>query len=84
MVYAENGSEPVGYVTSAFYSPNQGCNIGYAMLPNLFSMIGTKLEVHLPEPYANGRVPAEVAQTPFKVSENPGTGYTQTGRKLET
>ncbi|MBP1969099.1 aminomethyltransferase [Virgibacillus natechei] len=84
MVYAEGGAEPIGYVTSAFYSPNQGCNIGYAMLPNLFSMIGTKLEVHLPEPYAIGRVPGEVAQTPFKPSENPGTGYTQTGRKLET
>ncbi|WP_185959595.1 glycine cleavage T C-terminal barrel domain-containing protein [Lentibacillus cibarius] len=84
MVYAENGTKPVGYITSAFYSPNQGCNIGYAMLPSAYSTVGTELEIHLPEPYANGLVPAEVAQTPFKAPENPGTGYTQTGRKLES
>ncbi|GAA0434025.1 glycine cleavage T C-terminal barrel domain-containing protein [Lentibacillus halophilus] len=84
MAYAENGTKPVGYVTSAFYSPNQGCNIGYAMLPNAFTTVGTELEIYLPEPYAGGLVPAEVAQTPFKASENPGTGYSRTGRKLET
>ncbi|MBB6448256.1 aminomethyltransferase [Geomicrobium halophilum] len=82
IVYAENETKPVGYITSAFYSPTQGCNIGYAMLPNSFSTIGTQLEVHLPEPYAGGRVNAEVAETPFKPPEFPGTGLTQTGRKL--
>lgn len=81
-VYAENDTKPVGYVTSAFYSPDQGCNIGYAMVPSSLGAIGTQLEVHLPEPYAGGRVPAEVAQTPFKPSESPGTGYIQTGRKI--
>src|SRR5699024_945948 len=40
-VYAENGATPVGYVTSAFYSPTHDCNIGYAMLPNLFNAVGT-------------------------------------------
>ncbi|SDI60366.1 glycine cleavage T C-terminal barrel domain-containing protein [Natribacillus halophilus] len=82
LVYAENEMEPIGYITSAFYSPTQGCNIGYAMLPNSFSTIGTQLEVHLPEPYAGGRVPAEVAETPFKPPEFLGTGLAQTGRKL--
>ncbi|QDI91109.1 aminomethyl transferase family protein [Salicibibacter halophilus] len=82
IVYAENEAKPVGYVTSAFYSPTQGCNIGYAMLPESLSAIGTQLEVQLPEPYAGGRVPAEVTETPFKPPEFPGTGLTQTGRKL--
>lgn len=82
IIYAENETKPVGYVTSAFYSPNQGCNIGYAMLPNALTTIGTRLQVHLPEPYSDGRVAAEVAQTPFKTPEFPGTGLSQTGRKL--
>lgn len=82
IVYEENGTNPVGYVTSAFCSPTHDCNIGYAMLPNSLTEFGTKLEVYLPEPYAGGRVTAEVVETPFKPSENPGMGYIQTGRKL--
>lgn len=82
IVYEEHEANPVGYVTSAFYSPTHECNIGYAMLPNSLTTIGTRLEIHLPEPYAGGRVPAEVVQTPFKRSESPGTGLIQTGRKL--
>lgn len=81
-VYEEDGTDPVGYITSAFCSPTHGCNIGYAMLPTALTKFGTKLEVHLPEPYAGGRVPAEVVETPFKPSENPGMGYIKTGRKL--
>lgn len=84
LVYGENGTDLVGYVTSAFCSPNQGCNIGYAMLPASLCTIGQQLQVHVPEPYAGGLVPAEVAETPFKPSENPGTGFSTTGRKLET
>lgn len=84
LVYEKHGTTPVGYITSAFYSPTQGCNIGFAMLPTNLATIGTELEVHLPEPYADGRVPAEIAQTPFKPPEFPGTGMLQTGRKLET
>lgn len=84
IAYAGNETNPIGYVTSAFYSPNQECNIGYAMVPHSLSTIGTQLQVDLPEPYAGGRVPAEVAQTPFKKSEFSGTGLNQTGHKLET
>lgn len=82
MVYQDDDEKPVGYITSAFYSPNQGCNIGYAMVPKALSEIGTELQVHLPEPYADGRVPAEVVETPFQPSEFPGTGFIKTGRKL--
>src|SRR5690625_3594896 len=82
IVYEEGGKEPVGYVTSAFCSPTLECNIGYAMLPVELTEIGTKLEIHLPEPYAGERVEAEVAKTPFKQSKHPGTGYVKTGRKL--
>jgi glycine cleavage system aminomethyltransferase T len=82
LVYDEAGEQAVGYITSAFYSPTQGCNIGYAMLPTPLTEIGTKLKVRLPDEYARELVWAEVAKTPFKQPEHPGTGLKETGRKL--
>lgn len=80
----DNNPQPVGYITSAFYSPEQGCNIGFAMLPKELSEIGTAMEIYLPAPYADALVPAEVAATPFKASENTSTALTLTGRQLKT
>lgn len=82
LIYDALKRHVVGYVTSAFYSPTQGCNIGYGMLPVELTEFGTQLRVQLPEQYAAEPVWAEVAQTPFKAPEHPGTGLKETGRKL--
>lgn len=84
-VFAEiNGKqELVGYVTSAWYSPTQKCNIAMAMLPVKFTELGTKLGVALPNRYKENDIdPAEVVPTPFKAPENKGTGLATTGSKL--
>ena len=75
-------NEVVGYVTSAFYSPAMGCNIGYAMLPVELTEDGTELQVKLDDQYAKEPVWAETVPTPFKQPEAPGTGLSTTGRKL--
>ncbi len=82
--HVHDGDELVGYITSAWYSPTQGCNIGFAFVPVRYAEIGTQLSVTLPKTYADAPVDAEVAQTPFKKPENPGTGLLKTGSKLET
>lgn len=72
----------VGYVTSAWFSPTQESNIGFAMLPAEFTELGTRLQVALPSTYADGLVDAVVEKTPFRKPESPGTGLLQTGAKL--
>ncbi len=70
---AEDG-DPVGYVTSPWYSPELGSNIAMGMVPIASSGIGTPLWVHLPHEYADepGRpVAAEVVEMPFRPSVNP-------------
>jgi len=57
--------EPVGYVTSAFYSPKLDRNIGLAMVPVELSEPGTPLEVDLPSAAAGEYTEAEVHPTPF-------------------
>jgi len=80
--------ELVGYVTSAWYSPAQEMNIGYAMLPIEFTKLGTELEVALPALYlsegSEPRVLAVVEKTPFKAPAkgNEGRGLRLTGTKL--
>ena len=75
-------NEVVGYVTSGFYSPAMGCNIGYAMLPVGLTDDGTELQVKLDNQYAKEPVWAETVPTPFKNPEAPGTGLSTMGRKL--
>ena len=53
---------PVGYITSAFWSPTLEINIALATLPVTSSDVGTKLKAVLPE----ATVDAEVVPTPFK------------------
>ncbi len=69
-------SDPVGYVTSPWYSPELETNIAMAHIPVSLAEIGTELSVHLPDRYADtpGRpVPATVVEMPFRASVNPNT-----------
>ena len=81
-----DGKRLVGYITSAWYSPTQESNIGYAFVPAEHSAVGSALKVALPEVYnpGGGLVDAEVVKTPFKKPANPGSGLLQTGGKLES
>ena len=74
--------ELVGFVTSAWFSPEQEANIAFAMLPVELTKIGTELTVALPATYADEPVAAEVVATPFKKPNSPGTGMLKTGSKL--
>lgn len=77
--------ELIGYCTSAWFSPAQGCNIAFAMLPVEYTELGTELEVALPTLYSSTpTVPATVEKTPFRppAKGNEGTGLRQTGSKL--
>jgi len=53
---------PVGYVTSAVYSPRLKKNIGYAMAPVECGELGTKLSVTVPD---SGERIATVVKKPF-------------------
>ena len=81
-VHADGGL--VGYITSAWYSPSQESNIGYAFVPTKHANLGTKLDVALPDIYnpSGNLVNAEVVKTPFKKPDAPGKGLLTTGTKL--
>jgi aminomethyltransferase len=69
-------TEPVGYVTSPWYSPELGTNIAMARVPVALATMGRQFHVHLPEVYAEqpGRpVAATVVEMPFRPSVNPNT-----------
>ena len=58
---AETGRD-VGYVTSAFWSPNVGSNIALAVMPPTHWKRGTRVGVRLPQ---DGVVGADVVRVPF-------------------
>ncbi|MDI3330646.1 MAG: glycine cleavage T C-terminal barrel domain-containing protein [Micrococcus sp.] len=67
-------ADPVGYVTSPWFSPELGHNIAMGFVPVGLTDLGTELWVHLPDEYADtpGRpVAAEVVEVPFRPSVNP-------------
>lgn len=70
------GDEPVGYVTSPWYSPELESNIAMAHVPVELAELGTELHVHLPDVYAEtpgSPVRATVVEMPFRASVNPNT-----------
>ena len=71
-----SGGDPVGYVTSPWYSPELETNIAMGFVPVGLSGLGTRLAVHLPDIYADvpGQpVDATVVEMPFRPSVNPNT-----------
>ena len=62
LVKDDNSGADVGYVTSAFWSPNLESNIALAVLPRTHWQRGTRLKVQLPN---DGIVNAEVVRVPF-------------------
>ena len=75
-----DGGDPVGYVTSPWFSPELATNIALACVPWEMRGVGTKLTVQLPPAYADcnpqragaaGMVPGEVVDVPFRPSVNP-------------
>jgi glycine cleavage system aminomethyltransferase T len=69
-------ADPVGYVTSPWYSPELGTNIAMGHVPVGLASLGTRLFVQLPDHYADepGRpVEATVVEMPFRPSVNPNT-----------
>lgn len=71
--------DPVGFITSPWFSPELGSNIAMARVPLALTEIGTELFVRLPDQYADepGRpVAATVTEMPFRPSVNPNTRET--------
>lgn len=75
LISAASEEEPVGYVTSPWYSPELGTNIALGYVPVEMRETGTRLTVHLPQEYAAADgsldVDAEVVEVPFRPSVNP-------------
>lgn len=73
LVQDEEGNR-VGYVTSAWWSPELEVNIALAFVPHALSETGTRLQVELPEAYSEDSdhaAAAEVCEVPFRPSEHP-------------
>lgn len=74
LISGPDGGDPIGYVTSPWYSPELGTNIAMGYVPWGMHAIDTKLTVHLPDEYSeNSGVPvaAKICELPFRPSKNP-------------
>jgi aminomethyltransferase len=76
LIHSEAGADPIGYVTSPWYSPELETNIAMGHVPVGLSKVGTPLRVALPDKYAERAgelVDAKVVDMPFRESVNPNT-----------
>jgi aminomethyltransferase len=74
LVRPRTGGDPVGYLTSPWWSPELETNIALGYVPVELSAVGTRLAVDLPAQYADvpgSPVGAEVVEVPFRQSVNP-------------
>lgn len=71
LISAAEGGDPLGYVTSPWFSPELETNIALAYVPWEMRAIGTALRVHLPPEYGDCAVSAEIVEVPFRPSVNP-------------
>ena len=71
---SEDGSTPMGYLTSPWYSPELETNIAMGYVPYEKKDIGNKFKFHLPDEYSDtpGQpVDGEIVEMPFRPSVNP-------------
>ena len=71
---SEDGSTPIGYLTSPWYSPELETNIAMGYVPYGKKDIGNKFKFHLPDEYCDtpGQpVDGEIVEMPFRPSVNP-------------
>ncbi|MDA8711138.1 aminomethyl transferase family protein [Alphaproteobacteria bacterium] len=71
---SEDGSTPIGYLTSPWYSPELQTNIAMGYVPYEKKGIGNKFKFHLPDEYCDtpGQpVDGEIVEMPFRPSVNP-------------
>ena len=71
---SEDGSTPVGYLTSPWYSPELETNIAMGYVPYEKKDIGNKFKFHLPDEYCDSPgqpVDGEIVEIPFRPSVNP-------------
>ena len=71
---SEDGTTPVGYLTSPWYSPELETNIAMGYVPYEKKDIGNKFKFHLPNEYCDtpGQpVEGEIVEMPFRPSVNP-------------
>ena len=74
LISGADAGDPIGYVTSPWFSPELSTNIAMGYIPWEMKDVGTKLKIWLPDEYAEtpGRpVDAEVCAVPFRPSVNP-------------
>ena len=74
LISGTDAGDPIGYVTSPWFSPELGTNIAMGYIPWDMKDVGTKLKIWLPDEYADtpGQpVDAEVCEVPFRPSVNP-------------
>ena len=74
LISGADGGDPIGYVTSPWWSPELETNIAMGYVPIAHATLGTKLKVWLPDPYASSSGEAddaEVVEIPFRPSVNP-------------
>ncbi|GGX77257.1 glycine cleavage system protein T [Litchfieldella qijiaojingensis] len=86
LISDENAGDPVGYVTSPWYSPELGTNIAMGYVPVELKEIGTRLKIWLPEHYAETPgvpVDATVVEMPFRASVNPNAREVAKARGLD-
>ena len=71
---SEDGSTPIGYLTSPWYSPELETNIAMGYVPYEKKDIGNKFKFHLPDEYCDTQgqpVDGEIVEMPFRPSVNP-------------
>ena len=74
LISGADGGEPVGYVTSPWYSPELETNIAMGYVPCAMAALGTRVKVWLPEEYATTSGQPDdgtVVGMPFRPSVNP-------------
>lgn len=73
-IIRDRDENPIGFVTSPWYSPELETNIAMGFVPVASAAVGTELKVSLPDLYSitpGESVPAEVVEMPFRPSVNP-------------